>query len=87
LSCASAGNCSAGGYYVEKPGRSGQVFVVSEVSGTWGTAEQVPGTAALNIGGSDDLPSLSCSSAGNCSAGGYYTDKSGDTQAFLVSES
>jgi hypothetical protein len=31
--------------------------------------------------------SLSCPSAGNCSAGGTYLDGSGHQQAFVVSES
>ena len=49
MSCASAGNCSAGGYYTDGAGHE-QAFVVSEVNGTWGTAIEVPGTAALNAG-------------------------------------
>jgi hypothetical protein len=28
---------------------------------------------------------MSCASAGNCTAGGTYTDSSGDTQVFVVS--
>jgi hypothetical protein len=39
--------------------------------GTWGTAQEVPGTAALNIGGAAQVNSVSCGSAGNCSAGGF----------------
>jgi Peptidase A4 family len=85
VSCSSAGNCSAGGYYVNGPGRY-QAFVVSQVNGTWGTAEEVPGTAALNTGNAAVVNSVSCASAGNCSAGGYYTDSSGHNQAFVVSE-
>jgi hypothetical protein len=85
VSCASAGNCSAGGHYVDSSG-SYQAFVVSETHGAWGTAEEVPGTAALNQGGSAGVHSVSCASAGNCSAGGYYTDSSGGLQAFVVSE-
>ena len=50
MSCASAGNCSAGGYYTDSSGHL-QAFVVSEVNGTWGTPMEVPGTAALNQGG------------------------------------
>jgi len=85
VSCASAGNCSAGGYYTDGSGRH-QVFVVSQVNGTWHTAIQVPGVAALNTGGNANI-SLSCASAGNCSAGGYYTtDSSGHTEAFVVSQ-
>ena len=40
--------------------------------GTWGTAEEVPGSAALNKGGDAEILSVSCASAGNCSAGGFY---------------
>ena len=43
VSCASAGNCSVGGYYTDASGWD--VFVVNEVDGRWGTAEQVPGTS------------------------------------------
>jgi hypothetical protein len=84
VSCASAGNCSAGGFYTDSSGAR-QAFVVGEVNGTWGTAKEVPGTAALNTGGNDEVSSLSCAPAGNCSAGGAYTDGSGAGQAFVVS--
>jgi len=86
VSCASAGNCSAGGYYTD--GRHGphEAFVVSQVSGTWGKAIEVPGTATLNTGGGAAVNAVSCASAGTCSAGGYYTDGSGG-QAFVVSRS
>ena len=76
VSCASAGNCSAGGCYTDSSGHQ-QAFVVNEVNGTWGTAMEVPGTAALNQGGDAGITSVSCASAGNCSAGGDYTDGSG----------
>jgi hypothetical protein len=85
VSCASAGNCSAGGSYRDGSGND-QAFVVTEKGGTWGTAKEVPGTAALNKGGSAVLNSVSCTSAGNCSAGGRYLDSSGDGQAFVVGE-
>ena len=54
--------------------------------GTWGTAKEVPGTATLNQGGYATIASVSCASAGNCSAGGVYKDGSGGTQAFVVSK-
>ena len=85
MSCASAGNCSAGSSYVDSSGDQ-QVFVDSEVRGTWGAAEEVPGTAAFNQGGSAAISSLSCGSAGNCSAAGSYIDSSGDQQVFVDSE-
>jgi ascorbate-specific PTS system EIIC-type component UlaA len=86
VSCASAGNCSAGGTYTDSS-RNMQAFVVSEVNGTWHTAREVPGTATLNQGGNAFVQSVSCASAGNCSAGGGYTDSSGHRQAFVVGES
>jgi len=85
VSCGSAGNCSAGGSYVDVSSKS-QAFVVSEVNGTWQTAETVPGTAALNEGMFAEITSVSCTSAGDCSAGGSYGDGSDAAQAFVVSE-
>jgi D-alanine-D-alanine ligase-like ATP-grasp enzyme len=85
VSCASAGNCSGGGYYSDKATNE-QAFVVNEANGTWSNAEEVPGTATLNAGGEAEILSVSCTSAGNCSAGGYYADKSGDQQALVVNE-
>jgi hypothetical protein len=85
VSCASAGNCAAGGYY-EHSSVNLQAFVVSERNGTWGTARQVPGSGALNAGGSARVESVSCASAGNCAAGGTYTDGFGRIQAFVVSQ-
>src|SRR5215468_75399 len=54
--------------------------------GGWGTAVEVPGTAALNAGDQAQLYSMSCPSSGNCAAGGWYTDASGHEQAFVVDE-
>ena len=55
-------------------------------SHVWGTAQEVPGTAALNRGGQAGIASVSCASTGECSAGGSYTDNSVHSQAFVVSE-
>ena len=85
LACASAGSCGAGGYYRDGAGHL-QAFVVSEAKGTWGTAKEVPGSAALNAGGNAQVASLACGSAGDCSAGGFYTDGSGHKQAFVVTQ-
>ena len=85
VSCASAGNCAAGGDYAD--GSSAQPFVVDETNGVWGTAIEVPGMAALNggvFGGS--VSSVSCSSPGNCAAGGGYADGSANGHAFVVNE-
>ena len=50
VSCASAGNCAAGGSYVDGSGQF-QAFVASEVHGRWRAAVELPGTATLNAGG------------------------------------
>lgn len=86
MACPSAGNCTAGGAYSANGAGFG-AYVVSEVHGTWQKAQEVPGFAALNQGQHDgNLNSLSCSSPGNCSAVGQYTDSSGHYQAFVASK-
>src|SRR5260221_1596269 len=85
LPCGSAGNCAAVGHYNDGSGHQ-QAFVASETNGTWHAAIEVPGTAALNKGGRADVLSVSCPSAGNCAAGGRFTDGSGHIQAFVASE-
>jgi hypothetical protein len=79
VSCASAGNCAAGGQYTSGPccNNNGtpplQAFVVTEAGGTWGSAQEVPGTGAINSEDSDASTTLlTCPSAGNCTAAGYY---------------
>ena len=83
VSCASPGNCAAGGFYRDH-GQQG--FVVSERNGRWGQAVEVPGLGALNKGGNADVESVSCPSAGNCAVGGSYRDDRGRRQGFVVSE-
>jgi hypothetical protein len=85
ISCVSPGNCSAGGQYQDTAGRT-QAFAVKEVNGTWHKAMAIPGIVGLNPGGFAVVASVSCASAGNCSAGGTYTDGSKHRQAFIVNE-
>ncbi|HEV2372455.1 MAG TPA: hypothetical protein VGS19_09805 [Streptosporangiaceae bacterium] len=85
VSCNTAGNCSAGGEYTTSAATT-QAYVVSETNGTWGGAQEVPGTAALNTSGLAEVNSVSCVTPGNCSAGGYYTDTSFSQQAFVVNQ-
>jgi hypothetical protein len=61
-------------------------FVADEVDGTWGDAIGVPGLTALGTGGLGEVLSVSCMSAGNCTAGGYYRVSSDNLQAFVVGE-
>ncbi|HEV2374517.1 MAG TPA: hypothetical protein VGS19_20440 [Streptosporangiaceae bacterium] len=87
VSCASAGNCAAGGYYQSKKGW--QAFVTDEAGGVWHKAQEV--AAALNLGGNAAVSSVSCGSAGNCVAGGSSQPKpaapgSGTQVAFIVTQ-
>jgi hypothetical protein len=84
VSCARAGNCAAGLTYTDDLGTQ-QAFVATEVNGTWRNAIEIPGLGALNAGGNASVTSVSCGSAGNCAAVGFYKDGSGHIQAFVVS--
>ncbi|HEY3907982.1 MAG TPA: hypothetical protein VGM14_29020 [Streptosporangiaceae bacterium] len=84
LSCPSTGNCVAvGSYRTEASHR--QAFIVTQRHGAWGKAIAVPGLARLNkfMAG---LTGVSCPSAGNCGATGFYQTRSRRTGVFLVSE-
>jgi hypothetical protein len=70
ISCSSPGNCGTGGTYIEEDGASDS-FVVSEINGAWGTATEVKsGIPGFNADDGDYFSSISCPSAGNCTAGG-----------------
>jgi WD40 repeat protein len=84
VSCASAGDCAAGGTYWTGP-TSSQAFVVDESAGTWGTAITVPGLGAPGGDGRAALTSISCGSAGDCAAGGSDGGGGAD-EAFVASE-
>lgn len=84
LSCPSDGNCSAGGYYASSPGQF-QGYVVDRVGGVWQAAAPINGLQALNVGSNAAVQNLSCSSAGNCSAVGYFNDGVGK-QGFVVDQ-
>jgi hypothetical protein len=84
LDCAAADGCSAVGRYTTNGGnRVG--LLLTEANGTW-----TPVTATLPAGADTDpiaaLATLSCPSAGNCSAVGSYRDTSGNTQGVLLAE-
>ena len=84
VSCGAAGNCAAGGEYSTADVQQG--FLAVERNGVWAKAIDVPGLAALNKGGNAQVDSVSCASAGDCAAGGYYTDGNRNGQAFVVDE-
>jgi len=71
VSCASAGNCAAGGGY---DGGGSGAWVVREKNGVWAKRTAVPGLGALNKGSVLGVSSVSCASAGSCVAGGFYQE-------------
>ena len=68
VSCASAGNCAAGGQF--DYGGYNAAFLVNEKNGAWGKLIYVPGLNAVSRDAY--LHSMSCAAAGNCAAGGDY---------------
>jgi hypothetical protein len=86
VSCPSAGNCSAVGFYNEGSGNV-EGLLLTERAGRWGTGVEaaLPANAATT-NQFVRLDSVSCSSAGNCSAEGIYRDNSGLTQGLLLTE-
>ena len=83
IECTSPGNCVvAGGYATGKS--TYRAFTAAQVNGTWRKA-QLMSDRALSGRVSDVATTLSCPTAGNCTAAGEYTTKSG-TGAFTVAE-
>ena len=80
-SCPSAGNCTAVGSYTDSAG-NGEGLLLTETAGVW--ANGVEMALPANAGGG--LGSVSCASAGNCSAVGEYSESSGDIQGLLLTE-
>src|SRR5207244_663328 len=85
VSCGSAGNCSAVGNYADSSSHN-EGLLLTETAGTWATGVE----ASLPAGAGTDpnvfLASVSCGSAGNCSAVGNYHESSGHRQALLLTE-
>jgi hypothetical protein len=69
--CATGGLCVAGGSFTDSSGGL-QAWIETQTGGRWQTALEVPGLAALNVGGDAGIGAVTCVSAGNCVAGGQY---------------
>ena len=82
MSCPSAGNCAAVGYYSRPGALFVHAYVVDETGGVWGPLQEVtvPGNAS-----DSRLGAVSCASAGNCGAVGYATTGSA-TEPLAVDE-
>jgi hypothetical protein len=85
VSCTSAGNCSAVGNYLDSSNFS-QALLLTETSGTWGTGVEGSVPAGANTNPEVQMISVSCTSAGNCSAVGQYFDTSFQQQGLFYTE-
>jgi hypothetical protein len=88
VSCPSPGDCSAVGSYVDTTGVTEGVLL-SEENGSWasGVEARLPSDAETGPDQKVSLNSISCPSAGNCTAVGTYVDKNtGATRGLLLSE-
>lgn len=83
VSCASPGNCAAGGYYTEGSGKQ-HPFVVDEQDGVWGAAIEAQGSAFDSMV-YPEVTSVSCGGSGDCAAVGFdFID--GSSGSFVMSE-
>jgi hypothetical protein len=87
VSCNSPGNCSSTGYFKKADGNS-PPMTARETAGTWAQATQLtlPDNADISPGWGGELRAVSCTSPGNCTAVGQYTDASDSTQAMTAAE-
>ncbi|HEV2375887.1 MAG TPA: hypothetical protein VGS19_27440 [Streptosporangiaceae bacterium] len=90
ISCTAPDDCAAGGSYThgfyDTSYPRVDALVATETNGRWNPALEVPGIAALNFGEAA-VTSVSCTSPGDCGAGGYYSQGNGaggQTHAFTV---
>jgi Fibronectin type III domain len=85
VSCASVGNCAAGGEYLDSSGNQ-QALLETEVNGSWSAGN--PDLSKLNVAGDPaaEIESVSCPAAGSCSAVGYYEDGTYTYQGLTVNQ-
>lgn len=85
VSCSSAGNCTAVGDYVDGSGNF-QAMAVTETGGTWGQAVKVGSPSNAGTDPFGQLNAVSCTSAGNCTAVGNYSDSSFGAHVMAATE-
>lgn len=81
LSCPTQGDCTAVGTYSTTSAGVNSGLLLGEVGGKWSDTE-APLPAGQN--GVGDVSAVSCSSAGNCAAAGWYYTATGSTGVVLT---
>ena len=83
VSCASAGNCTAVGYFVDVNWNY-VAFTMTSTNGVWGQATPVVFAEAQNRYPNSSSYSVSCGSVGNCTAVGLFKNVGGSYEAFTM---
>ena len=85
VACTSPGACTSVGDYDDSSGHQ-QAMAATETGGKWARGSEVSPPA--NASGNPDasLGSVSCRSAGDCTAVGVYTNTSGTQEAMVATE-
>ncbi|MFZ0664357.1 MAG: fibronectin type III domain-containing protein [Acidimicrobiales bacterium] len=83
ISCASIGNCVAGGDYPSANGIPG--FTVNETAGIWAQGTVIVPPSNATPAGVVSVNSISCTSDGTCGMGGTYSAGSSNDEAFVDS--
>jgi len=88
ITCTTPGNCVAVGYLVSGSGSASTdvPLVMTETSGTWGSPQQIDGTAGLGSETAAGLTKISCADAGDCTATGVYNGSNLRGDAFYATE-
>lgn len=81
--CTSSGNCVSGGGYTDG-NQNEQAFLSQETSGVWSSATEIAGN--LNVGGGAQVTAISCPSAGDCTAVGFYLDAGNAEHSFVINQ-
>ena len=89
VSCASPGNCTAVGWFgypVEsQEDSSSEAFTMSSINGVWERARPAVFADGIQADSLDtEFTSVSCATAGNCTAAGYFKNSSSDNEAFTM---
>jgi hypothetical protein len=85
ISCPAVGDCVAGGDYTDTAQNSDSLLV-TETAGVWSAGSQVSLPTNAGQAQYSAVDSVSCASAGNCTAIGTYDDHYGGALAYTVKE-
>jgi hypothetical protein len=85
--CSSNKNCSAvGSYFDDSAAPFSLGFDLSEVNGTWKSAQEISFTSSTNVNPFVTISQIACTSTGNCTGVGSYIDANGVNQGFFVDQ-